>query len=289
MRRGTGRMGMAVLVLAGAFLLVVAATEVAAEKGKPAFVKVGAARVRSAPSVRAEVVTVVGYGTSLWTLDHLDDWYRVKLESGQEGFIYDELVTRKAVNRLWVDERGALVYRLPAAQSAVLTSLDVGAELKVVGKHDDWYRIDLDGGRKGWIHKDAVDDDPPGKLFVRVVSASIHSGPSAMSEVIAEVEAGAELTKLGRTGDFYHVRDAGGKVGYVFKKALRDEPEARLFVDVAEAEVKSDPTPYGSVKTTVRSGVELTALDRVDDFFLIRTGDGVLGWIHKGNVVEIEK
>lgn len=161
--------------------------------------------------------------------------------------------------------------------------------MKCLGKGDDWYKVALDGGRTGWVHEDLVDDDPPGILFVRVVSASVHASPSAMSEVIGEVAAGAELTKILKIDDFYRVRLADGKEGFVYKKAVTDEQPTRLFVDVAEAQIKTDPTIYGTVKARVTSGTELLAFDKEDDFFLVRAPDGTLGWIYDENVVRMSK
>jgi len=214
---------------------------------------------------------------------------RVRLADGRRGFIYDELVTKKDLGRLWVEDSSGEVRRSPSVYSPVVASLEVGTELHPVGKRDDWYQVELEGDKAGWIHEDALDDDPPGALFVRAMSASVHAGPSPMSEVVAGLPAGTELKRLAKVGDFYHVRLEAGKTGYVFKNAVRDDEPEHVFVDVGEAEIKSDPTEYGSVKGVVPSGTELVAFDKVDDFYLVRAPDGTLGWIYDENVVRMGK
>lgn len=277
------------VVVVSAALILAGAVVLAGDEAKSVYVKVGKARVRSAPSVRSEMVAVVSFGTRLEASEHVDDWYRVRLADGTRGFIYDELVTGKDVGHLWVEDGAAQVWRSPSPYSEVVATLDVGTELHPVGKRDDWYRVELEGGKSGWIHEDALDDDPPGLLYVRAVSASVHAGPSPMSEVVAELGAGTELTRLAKVEDFYQVRMKDGKAGFVFRKAVRDDKPEHLFVDVGEAEIKSDPTEYGSVKGTVPSGSELVAFDKVDDFYLVRTPDGTLGWIYDDNVVRMSK
>lgn len=285
-KRRAFRLGVVVVSVA----LILAGTVVlAGDEAKVVYVKVSSARVRSAPSVRSTMVTAVPFGTRLEATEHVDDWYRVRLADGTRGFIYDELVTKKDVGHLWVEDSAAQVWRAPSPYSEVVATLDVGTELRPVGKRDDWYRVEVEGGKAGWIHEDALDDDPPGMLFVRAASASVHAGPSPMSEVVAQLQAGTELKRLSKAEDFYQVRMKDGRTGYIFEKAVRDDEPEHLFVDVGEAEIKSDPTEYGSVKGTVPSGTELVAFDKVEDFYLVRTPDGTLGWIYDDNVVRMSK
>lgn len=289
MGQSTRRSRLPIACAVGFCLLFAGAGALAGDDAKTVFVKVSNARVRSAPTVRSEVVGVVAFGTRMEAIEHVDDWYRVRLADGTRGFIYDELVSSKDVGRLWVEDGVADVHRSPSAYAPVVATLEVGAEVRPVGKRDDWYRVEIEGGRAGWVHEDALDDDPPGALYVRSMSASVHAGPSPMSAIMAELPAGTKLMRVGKVDDFYQVKLDEGKTGFVFKRAVRDDEPEHLFVDVGEAEIKSDPTEYGSVKVVVPSGTELVAFDKVDDFYLVRAPDGTLGWIYDDNVVRMGK
>lgn len=260
-----------------------------ASSKKFVYVKSRAANVRSIPSVQGQILTTLPFGSRLLAQEKVGDWYQVRLEDERLGYIYDELVTSSQPARLWVDAPAAPVYSEPSPYAALVATVSGNTELKCLGKGDDWYKVALDGGRTGWVHEDLVDDDPSGVLFVRVVSASLHASPSAMSEVTGEVAAGTELTELLRIDDFYRVRLADGKEGFVYKEAVTDESPMRLFVDVPEAHIKTDPTIYGTVKAKVTSGTELLAFDKVDDFYLVRAPDGTLGWIYDENVIRMSK
>lgn len=264
-------------------------TASASADSKFLYVKARKANIRAAATVRSEVLTTADFASRLHVVDHHDDWYQVRLEDGRIGFVYDELVTDDQPGRLWVDAVAADLREVPSPYSRVMATVPGGTELRGRGKNDDWYLVELPDGKQGWVHEDLVDDDPPGMLFVRVMAASVHAAPSPMSEVVAELEAGAQLVKLAKVGDFYHVKLDTGTSGYVYKEALRDDLPDLLFVDVPEAEIKSDPTIYGKARQTVKSGAELVAFDKVDDFYLVRGPDGALGWIYDENVIKMGK
>ncbi|MGV8040919.1 MAG: SH3 domain-containing protein [Thermoanaerobaculaceae bacterium] len=244
----TRRNRLPIVWVVGLFLLLAGTIALAGDKSKTVFVKVSNARVRSAPTVRSEVVGVVAFGARMEALEHVDDWYRVLLADGTKGFIYDELVSSKDVGRLWVEDGAADVHRSPSAYAPVVGTLEVGAEVRPVGKRDDWYRVELEGGRAGWVHEDALDDDPPGALYVSSMSASVHAGPSPMSAVVAELPAGTKLMRVGQGFDRPFLLRSSSTTGRqgssTSARCATTEPE-HLFVDVGEAEIKSDPTEYG--------------------------------------------
>jgi uncharacterized protein YgiM (DUF1202 family) len=283
-------LSLTLVVAVGLLAAGLATAPAAADSGKKfIYVKARAANVRAIPSVQGQILATLPFGSRLLAQEKIGDWYQVRLDDQRLGYIYEELVTSSQPARLWVDAATAPVYAEPSPYAPLLATLPGGTELKCLGKGDDWYKVALDGQRTGWVHEDLVDDDPPGVLFVRVVSASVHASPSAMSEVVGEVAAGAELTKILKIDDFYRVRLASGKEGFVYKRAVTDEPPTRLFVDVPQADIKTDPTIYGTVKTKVTSGTELLAFDKEDDFYLVRAPDGTLGWIYDENVIRMSK
>ena len=283
-------LSLTLVVAVGLLAAGLATAPAAADSGKKfIYVKARAANVRAIPSVQGQILATLPFGSRLLAQEKIGDWYQVRLDDQRLGYIYEELVTSSQPARLWVDAATAPVYAEPSPYAPLLATLPGGTELKCLGKGDDWYKVALDGQRTGWVHEDLVDDDPPGVLFVRVVSASVHASPSAMSEVVGEVAAGTELTKILKIDDFYRVRLASGKEGFVYKRAVTDEPPTRLFVDVPQADIKTDPTIYGTVKTKVTSGTELLAFDKEDDFYLVRAPDGTLGWIYDENVIRMSK
>ena len=83
--------GLAILV-AGCLMLTWA--DSASADAKFLYVKSNAANIRNIPSIQGEILTTVQFGARLYSMEHLDDWYQVKLDDGRIGFVYDELVKR---------------------------------------------------------------------------------------------------------------------------------------------------------------------------------------------------
>ncbi len=272
-------------LIAGVMIFAMAGS--AAAGAKFLYVKSNEANIRTFPSIQGEIMATAVFGDRLYGMDHVGDWYQVKLEDGKTGFIYDELVTDDHPEKLYVEVGMANVRELNNIYSPVLTTVPGGTELKSLGKKDDWYKVQLAEGTIGFIHEDLVDDDPPGILFVNVMNASVHASCSPVSESLGTVAAGDELKKLMKFDDFYQVKLADGRTGFIHEDAVTDDAPDMLFVDVPQAEIKTDPTIYGMVKATVTGGAELTAYDKEDDFYLVKTADGTLGWIYDENVIKI--
>jgi len=272
-------------MIAGVMILAMAVTATAGTKFL--YVKSNVANVRAIPSIQSEVLATAAFGDRLYGMDHIGDWYQVKLDDGRIGFIYDELVTDDHPEKLYVETSMANIRELNNVYSPVLTTVQGGTELKSLGKKDDWYKVKLADGTIGFIYEDLVDDDPPGILFVDVMSASVHTSCSPVSESLGTVSAGDELKKLMKLGDYYQVKLADGRTGFVHEDAVTDDAPDMLFVDVPQAEIKTDPTIYGVVKVTVPGGTELTAYEKEDDFYLVKTPDGTLGWIYDENVIKM--
>jgi uncharacterized protein YgiM (DUF1202 family) len=267
-------------------LAILAAAAGPADAGKKfLYVKSATANIRSLPSIHGEVLESAPFGSRMLRVEHSGDWYLVALADGTRGFIYDELVTDDHPERLWVETGMANVRQDPNAWAPILGTLPAGSELRSLGKGDDWYKVELDDGTSGWIHEDVVDLDPPGILFVDVISARVLGSCSLYSDTIAEVRAGDELHKVVKYGDFYQVRLDDGAVGFIHEDSVSSDLPRIVVVDVPAANLKTDPTMFGTVKATVAAGTELRAFDDEDDFYLVETPDGTLGWIYDDNVI----
>lgn len=270
----------------GLLILAIAAPSFAADR-EFVFVRARKARVRSVPSVQGEVLATAKFGERLYSLEKAEGWYRVRLEDGSVGWVYEEQVTDDQPESLFVEARRAEIRRAKTMESRVVAVVENGTELRSIDKQDDWYLVQLEKGKQGWIHEDLVDDSPPGILFVKRISAFVRSSPSPMSEILAEVGAGTELGEILKIDDYYQVELDGGRTGWVEKHAVTDELPERLYVDVPEAQIKTDPTKYGAVKAKVVEGTELVSFDKEDDFFLVVTPGGELGWIYDENVIRL--
>lgn len=121
----------------------------------------------------------------------------------------------------------------------------------------------------GLLAAPAADASSKKFVFVKSRAANVRSTPSVQGQILTTLPFGARLLAQEKVGDWYQVRLADERLGYIHDELVTDEPPMRLFVDVPEAHITTNPTVYGTVKATVTSGTALLAFDKEDDFYLV--------------------
>ncbi len=145
--------------------------------------------LRSGPGTDYEIVTTPPGGALLFPLDRFNQWYRIQLEDGRIGWIHESLVRRLNVprpvveelaedkpdleeateelnpeefedfNRLLVD-RDAVNYRSgPGLQFSIRGRVYRYQKLRLLGKRDEWYRVQTRHGSTGWVNERMVEPE----------------------------------------------------------------------------------------------------------------------------------
>jgi murein DD-endopeptidase MepM/ murein hydrolase activator NlpD/SH3-like domain-containing protein len=112
-------------------------------------------RLRAAPGTRAPVVREMGRYTPLRVLGGSGDWYRVQLPDGGLGYVAARL-TEPADRPLETRtaQLGATVLVQPNEMAPVLTELEAGARVPVLGRFDHYLYVRAPSGQMGWIGAD---------------------------------------------------------------------------------------------------------------------------------------
>lgn len=107
----------------------------------------------------------------------------------------------------------------PSTSNPVYMELFAGYPLKVEKKEGDWLRISDFEGDSGWIHKSLV-----GKNNTVIINAkksvNMRAEPSTSSPVIADVERGVIMTKIGEDGKWLKLKHSSGTIGWIYKPLL---------------------------------------------------------------------
>lgn len=125
----------------------------------------------------------------------------------------------------------------PGTSYPLTTQVGNGERFPVLNKSGDWYQVSLSTGNKGWVAGWLVNIvsagpavSPPSNPApsnsgvsqsggrVAVVSGSsvnVRSGPGTSNGVVGQATQGDNLLVLAQSGDWYHVKTAGGKDGWV--------------------------------------------------------------------------
>lgn len=107
----------------------------------------------------------------------------------------------------------------PNTSSPVYMELFRGYPLEVLKKQGEWSQIRDYEGDSGWIHNTLI-----GKNDTVIINAkksvNMRSGPSTDSAVVADVERGVIMTKIGQEGKWLKLKHSSGTVGWIYSPLL---------------------------------------------------------------------
>lgn len=97
-----------------------------------------------------------------------------------------------AKETLWVSSDNATLKTDKSTSSETVTTLPAGTELSVISYEKKWYKVKTKEGKKGWIYRGKVTDEPPDseefgeedELFDDVLVSSIESYSAGTSRSI---------------------------------------------------------------------------------------------------------
>jgi len=109
-------------------------------------------RLRTSPDQRASVVREMERHTPLRVLGGSGEYFRVRLPDGVSGYVASRLTesTDDPVASQIVSASGS-VREKPSTGSPVMSTLDVGTEVAVLGRFDGYLFVLAPGGRTGWV------------------------------------------------------------------------------------------------------------------------------------------
>lgn len=109
-------------------------------------------RLRSAPSRRAEVIRELGQYTPLRVLGGSGEYFRVRLPDGVEGYVVARLTEAADVPfRSQVAAISRQILSAPDLNGSVIGELNLGAEVPVLGRFEDFLYVRTPQGHTGWL------------------------------------------------------------------------------------------------------------------------------------------
>ncbi len=204
----------------------------------------------------------------------------------------------------------------PGTEYDIVTRMDAGAPVQVIGKHGDWLqlreRVDKpiywvsaelvtlpDGAIFTLFDVDEMDIPPPPPPKIGTVSEtglSLRDGPGTNYVSMTQLQSGSQLDMLERYQDWYHVGVPGGTDGWVKGEFLAIEPSIVDRLLVAESIPDPNPALVGTItddavnlrlgpdsryKRTggINAGEQVDLIGKNKDWFHIQRADGSKAWI----------
>ena len=132
-------------------------------------------------------MTKFNAGTELEMIETYQDWYHVGIPDGASGWVKGEYINVEAPvrNRLLeaetipdpnpqllgvINENSVNLRQGPNSNYTKVGSVDSGTQYDLIGKHNDWYKIQLSSGSTAWVFSDLINVTPHVSRRVPVTS-----------------------------------------------------------------------------------------------------------------------
>lgn len=305
------------LIIAGFTLAGQAFAETTVQTAPTATVNTGALNVRTGPSIAHESVTIAyeGYIVTLIGRNDAATWAKVRLTTGEEGWVNASLITptvsiaslpvvaAPAPTPRALVATGALNVRSgPDVIYSVLTVASQGQTVSLIGRNatGSWAKIRTAAGQEGWANASLLDPNVP-ISGLPVVAApappeppvpvapgaqlSLRATPSLSASVVGHVYQGQRVTAIGRNSANSWVKlriNETGLEGWISIGFVQlSVPLNSLPVLDGTAPPAPTPTPTPTGATAV---IGTGALN-------VRSGPGigygVVTTVYQGNVVSL--
>ncbi len=190
--------------------------------------------IRANPGTNSQIVTTIPKETKLPIISQQKDWIQVKLSNGKTGWVLNKYV--KAIDIPQIKYVKSSVDMLnvrsaPNANGQIIQVIDKNSTYQQMSKQGEWVQIKLSGNANGWVHTKYIAEaaaepakpaPPPAAITalpqsVTVIgdNVNVRSQATTNSQIITTLKKGTSLPVSSQQGDWYQVRTADGKTGWI--------------------------------------------------------------------------
>lgn len=187
----------------------------------------GSLNVRSGPGTGYKVVTWVKNGQAITVLENTSPWSKIKVNStGKTGYIKAKYISGGSaqpssgtLGTVTTRFAGSVVNvrKGPGTDSAVSFKLASGARVHIHSESGNWYLIQADNGKTGYISRNYV---TVGTRKTTTAAVNLRAGAGTGYDKIAVVYKGTPVTAISVSGNWTRVT-ANGQTGYIYSAYLK--------------------------------------------------------------------
>ena len=108
--------------------------------------------IRADATVQSARVIVLAQDVEVEALGRKDEWFRIRLPDGREGWVHSRLVREIVV----VTGEGVRLREAGSTTAPTIATAAKGEELGKIGEQGNWFEVVLAEGERGWIWKELV-------------------------------------------------------------------------------------------------------------------------------------
>ncbi|MFA5480280.1 MAG: SH3 domain-containing protein, partial [Candidatus Muiribacteriota bacterium] len=188
----------------------------------------------------------------------------------------------------------------PGTYFDVLVTLNLGTDVVILNKDNDWYQVKMPDGRLGFIFHTLLrelDEEADGiyQSFttgtVKVTVANVRSGPGDNFTKIDALKYGTVIKIYDSSSNWYEIQTPDGLFGFIFGQLVfLDDSDAEMIgqgrIKVHSANVRMGPGTNHLVIATLSSGTMFNVVEKQGNWYKIRMNDGQTGFIYY-NLIQI--
>lgn len=243
--------------------------------------------IRKGPGTNYPVVRVVLQNTTLNVIGKHENWFEVKLITGEKGWVSGDYTDKKELKQIIV-VRNAEVHQEPDTQSGLLATVETGGIFRPIAREGGWYRIQYRRGDTGWVEGADVRELKYPKVYVNSDNVNIRRTPDENASRIAVVKEGVELNPIDDKGEWLFIELPRGDKGWI-KKSLVNRQQLPRIIIVKETRAYEQPSSGSRSIASLYRNDEYTALDKKDNWFKVLLHGAEIGWVYAGYVKEKTK
>lgn len=249
-----------IFLIIGLFTLLLTSIVALANENKVT-VLASSLNVRYGPGLSHEILTQVEEDDQLNILGEENEWYKVRLNTDQIGWVASWLVENEEVsldNQLYgrITSPEVNVRQFSTTDSMVIGTVKQGEEFPVLYKENGWVQI-LFNQRVAWIHSDLIDDidaltemasdtesEPSLRIRVGSTPTNIRHQPSLEADVLTTLSATEEFDVLSEEDEWYEIELSNGSRGFVASWIA--ESVTTQTVNAEEELTSAEPSHYAT-------------------------------------------
>ncbi|WP_099187589.1 C40 family peptidase [Tepidibacter mesophilus] len=112
--------------------------------------------VRTQNNVNSNILTKVNSGQKYLILEEQKGWYKIKLNSSQEGWISSQYSTKKQAIGV-IKGNNVNVRSSNTTLSESIANLNIGNEVTILNKNEDWYKVKINDNQIGYIYHSLIE------------------------------------------------------------------------------------------------------------------------------------
>lgn len=189
----------------------------------------GSLNVRQGPGTNYAVIGWVKNGQKITVIENAGAWSKIVVDAtGKTGYIKSSYIEKEETSSVRpVYALGSVqtkyatstvnVRRGPGTKYEAVFALANGEKVRILGENANWYLIETENGRTGYISKNYTALNAKGETTANV---HLRSGAGSNTPSLGVIAKGTKVTLIGVSGNWTQAK-VNGNTGFIYTKYVK--------------------------------------------------------------------